>query len=956
LLALGQRHLLGGIDALCQQYSSLPVEAPAVVASLLAGLSRQLLAQASRVFALELKVAGALWRLAGATPEARFESFIQRLSKPDGMLPLLEEYPVLTRQFIPTIDQWLAASMEFLGRLCADWQELRAVFSPEADPGPLLEIQSSAGDRHRGGRSVLLLTFRSGFRLIYKPKSLAIDRHFQELLCWLNARGAEPSFQTLEVLDRGAYGWSAFVSEQECASAAAVGRFYERQGAYLALLYALEATDMHFENLIAAGEHPMLVDLETLFQPRALMDGFLSAGEPTFEALQHSVMRVGMLPEPIWGNEEAVGVNISGLGGEEGQLTPRAVPTWEGTGTDQMRLGRSRRAIPAGRNRPRIQGQGVHALDYQDRILVGFQRMYRLLLAHRDALLAEVLPRFAQDDIRFIARSTDLYARFLSDSFRPELLRDAHAREQHFDRLRVGIQWQPALARLIPAEQADLLNGDIPLFTTRPSSRDVFSSQGEVIPGFFQESSLDLVRQRLCQLDEADLARQIGMMHAAFHSLVRDTPQHVSLPLASRSSAAKATRANLFAEACALGDALSRTAVRGAGRAGWLGITRVREREWTLQPAGLDLYNGLPGIVLFLAYLAALTGEQRYQSLAEAALQNIRALLTHPRKLEAMKSIGAFEGWGGLIYVFSHLGSLWNQPAFFQEAEELARLLPGLIEHDEYLDIVAGAAGCIAGLLSLYTVSPSPDILELAIRCGDHLLTHAHPMREGIAWKMPQAATALTGFAHGAAGIALSLLRLAAVSGAGRFHQAALAAMGYERSLFSPARQNWPDLRTISTDDQDRHMSKQDKQRFMVAWCHGASGIGLARLASLPFVDDAAIRQEIEAALLTTQAHDVETEVSLCHGMAGNLETLLVAGQALEAVTYQEALAQRAERLLHAIQMPAKHAKGIPGTEPPGLMVGLAGMGYTLLRVAAPARVPSILALTPPGMASPFQR
>jgi lantibiotic modifying enzyme len=36
------------------------------------------------------------------------------------------------------------------------------------------------------------------------------------------------------------------------------------------------------------------------------------------------------------------------------------------------------------------------------------------------------------------------------------------------------------------------------------------------------------------------------------------------------------------------------------------------------------------------------------------------------------------------------------------------------------------------------------------------------------------------------------------------------------------------------------------------------------------------------------------------------------------------------------------------GVESPGLMTGLAGIGYELLRLAAPTRVPSVLALAPP--------
>src|SRR5579859_4032002 len=59
----------------------------------------------------------------------------------------------------------------------------------------------------------------------------------------------------------------------------------------------------------------------------------------------------------------------------------------------------------------------------------------------------------------------------------------------------------------------------------------------------------------------------------------------------------------------------------------------------------------------------------------------------------------------------------------------------------------------------------------------------------------------------------LSLLELAALSGEERFRQAALAAMAYERSLFSPEYQNWPDLRPLGAQGSSENMP-------MVTWCH----------------------------------------------------------------------------------------------------------------------------------------
>jgi type 2 lantibiotic biosynthesis protein LanM len=948
LLAKGHTDLLSGIDELGRQYPRLPFAREPVVSSLLAGLSQQLLFNVGRTYALELKVAGMLGRLRGATPQERFESFTQRLSQREVILPLLEEYCVLARALVLTVEQWRTSSLELLERLCADWSEIRALLPPGDDHCLLEEIESEAGDRHRDGRSVMLLKFSGGARLVYKPKSLAIDQHFQELLKRLNKYGASPAFQTLKIIDRGTYGWAEFASSRECATPEEIRRFYERQGAYLALLYALEATDIHAENLIAAGEHPLLVDLETLFHPRIDLSKTFFAQEPAFEAIWHSVIRVGLLPVRLWGNEDAPGVNISGLGGEEGQVTPRPVPQWADGGTDQMRLVRARIELPAGENRPRLNGQPVDVLAYADSILAGFKRMYRLLMEHRAELLAEALPRFAQDEIRFIARPTDIYERFIYDGFRPELLRDALERERHFDRLWVGIQWQPHMARLIPAERADLLNGDVPFFTTRPQLRSLFTSQGEVVTEFFQESGLHQAQKRLSLLDEADLARQVWVINASLACLVKDTSHGGNKTPPLHPAQTDFNRARLLESASALGDVLERTAVWRAGTAGWMSIVQPSEYEWSLLPAGLDLYNGLPGIVLFLAHLAALTKEERYLRLARAALQNIVGLLKHPQQQAALSTIGAFNGWGGLLYLFAHLGQLWGEPALFRQAEELMPALPKLIERDKQLDVIAGSAGCIAGLLSLHAAAPSPAILEAALRCGERLLACAQPMPVGIGWKIPREETPLTGFAHGSAGIALSLFRLAAASGESRFHQAALAALAYERSLFVPNEHNWLDLRKIRASNERNQTNEEEAQYFMTAWCNGATGIGLARLASLPYLDDAMLREEIDAALKSTLAEGFGGDHTLCHGAAGHLETLLVASQMVGAAPYRAALEQGAGVLLEKVSAFRKQAEEIAGIESPGLMVGLAGIGYTLLRLLEPGSLPSVLLLAPP--------
>src|SRR5205085_438597 len=120
-----------------------------------------------------------------------------------------------------------------------------------------------------------------------------------------------------------------------------------------------------------------------------------------------------------------------------------------------------------------------------------------------------------------------------------------------------------------------------------------------------------------------------------------------------------------------------------------------------------------------------------------------------------------------------------------------------------------------AGLLCLHGCTPSPQILATAVQCGDLLLARARPMPpspsplppggrgegEGaVGWDWPYPSCGpLTGYSHGAAGIAWALLELAARAGADRFRPAALGAIAYERSLFSAEAGNWPDLRLFDT-------------------------------------------------------------------------------------------------------------------------------------------------------------
>jgi lantibiotic modifying enzyme len=226
------------------------------------------------------------------------------------------------------------------------------------------------------------------------------------------------------------------------------------------------------------------------------------------------------------------------------------------------------------------------------------------------------------------------------------------------------------------------------------------------------------------------------------------------------------------------------------------------------------------------------------------------------------------------------------------------------------------------------------------------LLTRGHESQGGLAWSTEIAASRpLTGISHGASGMALALHTAGRLLGDDELLRAAGAALRYERTTFDAERRNWPDYRIL--DDRPA-----GEPPLMVAWCHGAPGIGLVRLATLgaPSAPDA--EDDLEAALETTALHGFGANDSLCHGDLGNLELLMRARELGRHGAWAPTLATQSRRLAAKLRR-GDWQCGIPGgVETPGLMMGLAGLGYGLLRIAAPTRIPSLLSLEGPRVVS----
>lgn len=380
--------------------------------------------------------------------------------------------------------------------------------------------------------------------------------------------------------------------------------------------------------------------------------------------------------------------------------------------------------------------------------------------------------------------------------------------------------------------------------------------------------------------------------------------------------------------------------------------------------AGGAIYEGTAGIALFLAELARIEGDQE---LARTAVGAIRFALVDGQG-QSDSSYGYHSGRVGIAYAAARVGELLDRPELYGEAEALLRPLEGNEARDHGMDVIAGAGGGIPALLQLARHVDAGLALGIARRLGDQLIAAAAREPEGYSWPTMRGSSVrnLCGYAHGAAGMGHGLLELYAATGVGEYRYAAEQAFLYERSFYSAPDGNWPDLRHTELGEyqfegrldelRDRLRSggslPTPPQHYMSAWCHGAPGIGLARLRAYQLLGDPLYLQEARDSFVAVErsiSDELGMNYSLCHGRGGNAETLLEGARILGEPSLLEPARAIA---LSGIQRYEDAGQPWPcGTmgavSDPGLLLGEAGIGMFLLRLARPD-VPSPIIVVAP--------
>ncbi|GAA1161602.1 type 2 lanthipeptide synthetase LanM [Ornithinicoccus hortensis] len=912
----------------------------------------------SPVLVLELNVARVEERLGDGTPEERYAAFVSLLQGQEGRAALLSEYVVLTRFVTTRLRYWVERRLELVRAYLEDLPELSGVMWQGQVPR-FTRVEFGAGDSHRKGRSVAILATDST-KVVYKPRDVALDRAFDRLLAWTNDHLTEAPLRRVTTVGRADRTWVEFIDSSRPTDEAGADRYARRLGRLTALLYALHSTDFHFENVMASGDDPVLVDLEALLHVEPIGAGSRPEEKLVNAAatvLGESIRSIGILPDRILVNQddESYAVDVSAIGGHGGQQGLVEVPTLVDAGRDTMRIDAQRHTVPAQANAPTAEsGEVFDLVQREGPFLQGFEETHRLLEEHADELVSEdgPLAGFAGAVVRHIARPTFLYGRLLLKSMHPDFQRDALDQLMYLGKLLNGHRGRPDRIGVIRAEFEDLLVGDVPIFGVSADTGELFAGDAEVPLGRRTEPPTDIVRARINALDTQDRRRQMEIATYSFVAASIDGEVDKWPGWSRPRPAAGASREQVVEAAHEIARTLCDSAVERDGHLGWIGLNLVDERWWTLSPTSMDLYAGVPGIALALSAVASVGGDDRVVEYADRAMGQVASQAAVMAELSAGQvakrgvagmDAGAFGIVGGTMYALATAATLRDRADWGDAAAGLLDTLGKLVQVDDNADIVSGSAGALLAALAVAPFAPTPA-LEVAHCAADRLRETAQGLGEGeLGWISPVSdGQPLVGLSHGTLGIALALARLHEADSGADVGDLIAGALAHEDQHFDSQSGDSADLRTIATG----------RGGAMRAWCHGAGGGALGRGALLRHQDlipdpdrltgqrDLAVRALWDTGLAGASEVRGIGNHCLCHGDVGNLLAATHSGAAPHADTDTT--------LLALVESGSRDGWlcGVPrGVHTPGLMTGTAGIAWGLAFAASGGAMPNVLTL-----------
>lgn len=805
--------------------------------------------------------------LIGNTPEDEYQYFCTQIAgRMEFVNQIFGKYPVLMCCVNEKINDTVNFYMEVLKQFKSEKEEIEQVIQKNQSLGRIVGIRGDFSDSHNRGKQVLELSFEHGGRILYKPRAMENEKYYASLLEWIAKKTGirQLSYPILSYPD---HSWCAVVPNKSCGTEQQIQEYYRRVGSQLFLAYILGTKDLHYENIIASGEYPVLVDLETLVNIQYNTERKRVDAEIRYQ-LSRSVLFTGLLPFYSW-NRTGEGIDSSGIHGGESFRCPFRIAVVEDGGTSDMRIEYHHPWTHKARNRALLNEEYISPHVFVDEVLDGFTQAYRTVLDNKKEFV-ELIHTIRKAKSRYLVADTQRYSMMLSGSYHPGLLENSGNRNAFLGR--IGDGRRISRYEIIEREIEALKRGDIPYFFYELGDTGLQDNDGFRIKEFFLKQPIDLILEKIGQLGEKDLSIQRGFIEMTLLLVPENGENFKNRIYDVRKMDVKDMRQRINQiEVDELKQRLHDSAVWNEKRTevSWpaLDFASGKGYAWEIRPMNFYLYNGLAGMLLLFYELQlkekCQEDEDIYYTLQRMLFEYTDRGVKDTRNLYSSDT-GAFEGESSIIFVYLLLFKRSGQKEYLAYAEKHAEIIGQLIQDDRKYDLLSGNAGAAKVMVLLYEMTGERKYLEMAEDAINVLEENKVVAERGCGWSIGSGIAPMAGMAHGNSGILMAVIDVWAATGNEKYGRLAEEIWDFENSLYSEEHQNWMDTRGKSDEDETGP----------VAWCHGAGGILLSRLSCYAKVKEEnwkkRVIEDIWKAYDKLESFWRRDSISLCHGNAGN--------------------------------------------------------------------------------------
>lgn len=884
-----------------------------------------------RTIVLELNCAREDNILKGENTYERYDYFINNLlSNKNYKEEFFNEYSsllVITEEIIQNFCEYVK---EILINTELEIEKLNKLFFENSELKKIKRIKLSEGDTHCNGKSVAIIYF-STTKIVYKPRNMKIDLQFQKFIEWINSKKLINGIRlkTLKIHTLNNCGWMEYVEQESCSKEEEVKNFYIKSGVLLGILYCFNSVDFHFENIIACGEDPVLVDLETLFHP-VIKSKFSMNENSAFhiarDFIEKSVSQIGLLPTKmkITKNNRVETIDVGALSESKEQNNILKSLVLENLNTDRLCLVYKKLPVNSKKNGPKIMGKILNPKNYIDYLIAGFTAFYKFAQINNKEVLKYTLENFSDCQIRIILKSTVTYTNLLSIASHPDFMREPVHRVILLSKIGANEYYNLPIKKF---ELSELCKGQVPYFYTNFESKDIKAYPNVCFKNNIKESIQNVITQKIKNLSEFDMINQINFIKASFFK--RDGNYDIT-GIDFKSASENPINPNKWIE-------LSEEIAEHILSRSFQGIDDNNNRDrayigaqtlmtdtddWNIDIDGLDLYDGNSGVALFFINLWKLTGNERYYNYAIETIQPIVTIVAK-RKSENYKStIGAYKGVGGLIYVMNKIAILKKDSTLIDTIIGLYEIIEDNISLDVNYDLIGGGIGCLAALLAIYN-NPCNEViknraLEISIKIYEYLKDKFILNEYGKVINLNRERVC-SGFAHGTAGFAPYLFKLYKITYNKEILELVQDILKYERNtFFDKSIPGWH--------------SSIIKEEMDVEWCNGVGGILLSKLLlkEYGYMDDF-IDEEINLAFNLVIRNSLGHNLCYCHGDLSILDIIRYYSKIMNNVQIEKQCINIFQNLYESIY-DTWNSSNKTLNKYNGLMLGLAGLGYSMLK------------------------